>query len=288
MNAAQYQQRTSPDARTQAPQPPLIEITDVRKHYSQGTTTVRALDGVSLTIEAGEFVAIMGQSGSGKSTLMNIIGCLDTPNEGEYWLNGQLVSTMKDDELARVRNKEIGFVFQTFNLLPRATALANVELPLVYAGVSASERKQRAMEALFPCILPPCGTEFGPNVDHGFFPAGVVAGGTAGAAEACFRGFTSMPSVAMVSAVASTRSPALSPSGMKTSSRLERATFTVRKLSRLSPVTTITRLSGRRQTRGSLTTFFRVTPASEAFTKRPGTSRAGSGLSGAGLISAMI
>jgi len=99
-------------------------------------------------VRRNEYVAIMGPSGSGKSTLMNIIGCLDTPNDGEYWLNGQLVSTMKDDELARVRNKEIGFVFQTFNLLPRATALANVELPLVYAGVSSGERKERAMEAL--------------------------------------------------------------------------------------------------------------------------------------------
>ncbi|MBX3175164.1 MAG: ABC transporter ATP-binding protein [Gemmatimonadaceae bacterium] len=113
-----------------------------------GGEIVRALRGVDLAVRRNEYVAIMGPSGSGKSTLMNIIGCLDTPNAGEYWLNGQLVSTMKDDELARVRNKEIGFVFQTFNLLPRATALANVELPLVYAGISASERKERAMEAL--------------------------------------------------------------------------------------------------------------------------------------------
>jgi putative ABC transport system ATP-binding protein len=109
---------------------------------------VRALRGIDLAIGRNEYVAIMGPSGSGKSTLMNIIGCLDTPNAGEYWLNGQLVSTMSDDALARVRNKEIGFVFQTFNLLPRATALHNVELPLVYAGVSAEDRRRRAKEAL--------------------------------------------------------------------------------------------------------------------------------------------
>ncbi|MCA0376649.1 MAG: ABC transporter ATP-binding protein [Gemmatimonadetes bacterium] len=113
-----------------------------------GGEIVRALRGVDLAIRRNEYVAIMGPSGSGKSTLMNLIGCLDTPNEGEYWLNGMLVSEMSDDQLARVRNKEIGFVFQTFNLLPRATALQNVELPLVYAGISADERKKRAMEAL--------------------------------------------------------------------------------------------------------------------------------------------
>ncbi|MBM4194181.1 MAG: ABC transporter ATP-binding protein [Gemmatimonadetes bacterium] len=113
-----------------------------------GGEIVRALRGVNIAVRRNEYVAIMGPSGSGKSTLMNLIGCLDTPNAGEYWLNGQLVSQMKDDDLARVRNKEIGFVFQTFNLLPRATALHNVELPLVYAGVSASERKERAFQAL--------------------------------------------------------------------------------------------------------------------------------------------
>src|SRR5207244_11362375 len=107
-----------------------------------------SLRGVDLAIGRNEYVAIMGPSGSGKSTLMNVIGCLDTPNAGEYWLNGQLVSTMSDDALARVRNKEIGFVFQTFNLLPRATALHNVELPLVYAGIGSDERKRRAKEAL--------------------------------------------------------------------------------------------------------------------------------------------
>src|SRR5688572_13363570 len=113
-----------------------------------GGEVVRALRGVDLAIRRNEYVAIMGPSGSGKSTLMNMIGCLDTPNGGEYWLNGQLVSAMNDDALARVRNKEIGFVFQTFNLLPRATALHNVELPLVYAGVPSDERKRRAREAL--------------------------------------------------------------------------------------------------------------------------------------------
>ncbi|MCE2900579.1 MAG: ABC transporter ATP-binding protein [Gemmatimonadetes bacterium] len=113
-----------------------------------GGEIVRALRGVDVAIRRNEYVAIMGPSGSGKSTLMNLIGCLDTPNEGEYWLSGQLVSEMSDDQLARVRNREIGFVFQTFNLLPRASALQNVELPLVYAGISADERKKRASEAL--------------------------------------------------------------------------------------------------------------------------------------------
>jgi putative ABC transport system ATP-binding protein len=124
-----------------------------------GHEQVHALRGVSIQIERGEYVAIMGPSGSGKSTLMNLIGCLDTPNEGEYWLNGTRVSSMSDDELARVRNKEIGFVFQTFNLLPRATALHNVELPLVYAGVSSDERRKRAREALERVQL-------GGRVDH--------------------------------------------------------------------------------------------------------------------------
>src|SRR5215475_10608997 len=113
-----------------------------------GGEIVRALRGVDIAIGRNEYVAIMGPSGSGKSTLMNVIGCLDTPNGGEYWLNGQEVSKMSDDALARVRNKEIGFVFQTFNLLPRANALHNVELPLVYAGISSDERKRRAKEAL--------------------------------------------------------------------------------------------------------------------------------------------
>ena len=127
---------------------PIIRIRDLTRHYEMGTETVQALRGVSLDIGRNEYVAIMGPSGSGKSTLMNMIGCLDTPTGGEYWLNGQEVSQLSDDQLARVRNKEIGFVFQTFNLLPRATSLHNVELPLVYAGVSAKERRNRASAAL--------------------------------------------------------------------------------------------------------------------------------------------
>ena len=131
------------------PDPRWVIVTrGIRRDYDMGGEVVRALRGVDLAVGRNEYVAIMGPSGSGKSTLMNIIGCLDTPNDGEYWLNGQLVSTMSDDQLARVRNKEIGFVFQTFNLLPRATALHNVELPLVYAGVGAEERRRRAREAL--------------------------------------------------------------------------------------------------------------------------------------------
>ena len=126
----------------------VIVTRGIKREYDMGGEIVRALRGVDVAIARNEYVAIMGPSGSGKSTLMNIIGCLDTPNAGEYWLNGQLVSKMTDDALARVRNREIGFVFQTFNLLPRATALHNVELPLVYAGVSSEERKRRAKEAL--------------------------------------------------------------------------------------------------------------------------------------------
>ena len=126
----------------------VIVTRGIKREYDMGGEIIRALRGVDIAVKRNEYVAIMGPSGSGKSTLMNIVGCLDTPNAGEYWLNGQLVSAMQDDALARVRNKEIGFVFQTFNLLPRATALANVELPLVYAGVPAAERKRRATEAL--------------------------------------------------------------------------------------------------------------------------------------------
>jgi putative ABC transport system ATP-binding protein len=126
----------------------VIVTRGIKREYDMGGEVVRALRGVDLAIARNEYVAIMGPSGSGKSTLMNIVGCLDTPNAGEYWLNGQLVSTMSDDALARVRNKEIGFVFQTFNLLPRATALHNVELPLVYAGLASDERKRRAKMAL--------------------------------------------------------------------------------------------------------------------------------------------
>jgi putative ABC transport system ATP-binding protein len=126
----------------------IIRTKGLTKHYVLGAETVRAVRDVDLVIETGEFVAIMGPSGSGKSTFMNMIGCLDTPTEGDYWLNGQLVSDFTDDQLARVRNREIGFVFQTFNLLPRATALHNVELPLIYAGVGSRERRRRAAEKL--------------------------------------------------------------------------------------------------------------------------------------------
>ena len=127
----------------------LIDIRDVTKTYEMGAETiVHALDGVSLSIEAGDYVAIMGPSGSGKSTLMNLIGCLDTPSTGSYVLKGREISAMNDDELAQIRNKEIGFIFQTFNLLPRADAVQNVELPLVYSGLARKERKARAEKAL--------------------------------------------------------------------------------------------------------------------------------------------
>src|SRR4030095_13415969 len=126
----------------------LIETRDLWKTYVMGSEEIHALRGVSMEIERGEYVASMGPSGSGKSTLMNLIGCLDTPSKGSYLLNGKQVSQMNDNELARIRNEEIGFVFQTFNLLPRATALHNVELPLVYAGISARDRQDQARKAL--------------------------------------------------------------------------------------------------------------------------------------------
>ncbi len=126
----------------------VIRLEGITREYHMGGERIRALAGVDLRINRNEYVAIMGPSGSGKSTLMNVLGCLDTPDSGKYWLGGHEVSQMADDALARVRNKEIGFVFQTFNLLPRATALANVELPLVYAGVSSRERRRRAEHAL--------------------------------------------------------------------------------------------------------------------------------------------
>src|SRR5271169_3671633 len=132
-----------------APDDCIICTEDLWKTYDMGSEQqVHALRGVNIRIQRGEYVAIMGPSGSGKSTLMNLIGCLDTPSKGNYWLNGQLVSELDDDELARIRNKEIGFVFQTFNLLARATSLHNVELPLIYAGVPADERAERAKAAL--------------------------------------------------------------------------------------------------------------------------------------------
>jgi putative ABC transport system ATP-binding protein len=131
------------------PLPEIVILTHkLTREYDMGGEVVRALRGVSLQIKQNEYVAVMGPSGSGKSTLMNLIGCLDTPSAGEYWLNGQQVSDLDDDQLARIRNKEIGFVFQTFNLLPRATALHNVELPLIYAGVGARERRAQAARAL--------------------------------------------------------------------------------------------------------------------------------------------
>ena len=126
----------------------IIETHDLWKTYVMGSEEIHALRGVSISIERGEYVAIMGPSGSGKSTLMNLIGCLDTPSRGSYLLNGKQVSQMNDNELAHIRNQEIGFVFQTFNLLPRASALHNVELPLIYAGVPTKERQERASEAL--------------------------------------------------------------------------------------------------------------------------------------------
>src|SRR5215813_10303228 len=131
------------------PESCMIAAEDLWKTYDMGSEQqVHALRGVNLRIQRNEYVAIMGPSGSGKSTLMNLIGCLDTPSQGKYWLNGQLVSELDDDELARIRNKEIGFVFQTFNLLARATALHNVELPLIYAGIPTEERMERAKGAL--------------------------------------------------------------------------------------------------------------------------------------------
>lgn len=127
---------------------PVIETTDISKVYRMGTEEIHALQSVSITIQRGEYVAFMGPSGSGKSTLMNIVGCLDTPSGGQYVLNGKDVSNMTDNQLADVRNREIGFVFQSFNLLPRATALDNVALPLIYAGYGKSERQEKAREAL--------------------------------------------------------------------------------------------------------------------------------------------
>ena len=131
----------------------LISMRDIWKTYQMGTEQVHALHGVSFDIPRGEYIAIIGPSGSGKSTLMNLIGCLDTPSQGQYWLNGKNVSEMDDDELARIRNQEVGFVFQTFNLLARATALHNVELPLIYGGISSGQRHEMAKQALMSVDL---------------------------------------------------------------------------------------------------------------------------------------
>jgi len=137
----------------------LISMRNIWKTYQMGVEELHALQGVSFEVPKGEYLAIIGPSGSGKSTLMNLIGCLDSPSKGEYWINGHLVSYMTDDQLARIRNKEIGFVFQTFNLLARATALHNVELPLIYAGMRAGERHERAQAAL-------ASVELGDRVTH--------------------------------------------------------------------------------------------------------------------------
>src|ERR1043165_1022272 len=143
-NGQQKVNGNSKPSETQA----LITMRNIWKTYQMGVEELHALRDVSFEVKRGEYLAIIGPSGSGKSTLMNLIGCLDSPTKGEYWINGHLVSEMSDDELARIRNKEIGFVFQTFNLLPRATALHNVELPLIYAGMRSGERHEKAHAAL--------------------------------------------------------------------------------------------------------------------------------------------
>lgn len=152
MVATMIQPEVKPEIQTQAPNPQtrdvMIRTNDLWKTYVMGDEEIHALRGVSFEIRRGEYVAIIGPSGSGKSTLMNMIGCLDTPSKGEYWLNGKQVSQMDDDELAYIRNKEIGFVFQTFNLLPRASALHNVELPLIYNGTTSGKRIEMAKKAL--------------------------------------------------------------------------------------------------------------------------------------------
>ena len=130
------------------PSDSIISMRNIWKTYQMGTEELHALQGVSFEVKRNEYLAIIGPSGSGKSTLMNLIGCLDSPSKGEYWINGNLVSEMTDDELARIRNKEVGFVFQTFNLLSRATALHNVELPLIYAGMGSAERQEKAQASL--------------------------------------------------------------------------------------------------------------------------------------------
>ncbi len=150
---------TNGDSKIEPKGDSLIMMRNIWKTYQMGTETLHALRDVSFDVKKGEYLAIIGPSGSGKSTLMNLIGCLDSPSQGKYWINGNQVAEMSDDELALIRNKEIGFVFQTFNLLARATALHNVELPLIYAGMSAAERHEKAQSAL-------ASVELGDRVSH--------------------------------------------------------------------------------------------------------------------------
>lgn len=158
METEEAKVRADPNGHVEAAKT-LISMQNIWKTYQMGVEELHALKDVSFHVEKGEYLAIIGPSGSGKSTLMNLIGCLDSPTKGQYWINGHLVSEMSDDELARIRNKEIGFVFQTFNLLARATALHNVELPLIYAGMRASERQEKAQAAL-------ASVELGDRVSH--------------------------------------------------------------------------------------------------------------------------
>jgi putative ABC transport system ATP-binding protein len=144
----QQSEPPTPDTKAVAPAKALIQLEQVTKTYDSGENAVEALRGVDVTIERGEFLAIIGPSGSGKSTLMHILGCLDSPSTGRYWLDGEDVAEMSGKQLARIRNQKLGFVFQTFNLLPRATILKNVELPLLYAGIDSDERRARALQAL--------------------------------------------------------------------------------------------------------------------------------------------
>lgn len=157
--ADDVQTMVQPESVTSPTPSAMITMRNIWKTYKMGTQQLHALQGVTFEVHKGEYLAIIGPSGSGKSTLMNLIGCLDSPTKGQYWINGNLVSAMTDDELAKIRNKEVGFVFQTFNLLSRATALHNVELPLIYSGLRATERHEKATEAL-------TSVELGDRIDH--------------------------------------------------------------------------------------------------------------------------
>lgn len=148
VNTTEYQSEAVNQIQPDHPFSSLIKMRGIWKTYKMGTEELHALHDVSFDVKKGEYLAIIGPSGSGKSTLMNLIGCLDSPSKGQYWINGEQVADMTDDELARIRNKEIGFVFQTFNLLSRATALHNVELPLIYAGISSADRHKKAQDSL--------------------------------------------------------------------------------------------------------------------------------------------